>query len=195
MQLVIFDTEFTAWAGSSERNWSEPWEHKELIQLAAVKLAVSEAGLAVIASFNELIRPAINPQLSEYIVHLTGITQTMLTDMGVDFPSALEAFYQFCQQGQLASFAWGHDANILADNCQLNHITMPNFNAGLFNLQRIAKGAGIEQADLSSGQLAEALKLPVEGHEHNALFDVRSTAAALDYWIKSGQLNLAQLAK
>jgi len=34
-RFVVFDTEFTAWKGSRERNWSGPNEHREIVQIAA----------------------------------------------------------------------------------------------------------------------------------------------------------------
>ena len=33
--VTIFDTEFTAWEGSQDRNWSEPWEAVELVEIGA----------------------------------------------------------------------------------------------------------------------------------------------------------------
>ena len=43
MQIIIFDTEFTAWEGSAQRNWSFDWEYREIIQIAAVKGLLNEA--------------------------------------------------------------------------------------------------------------------------------------------------------
>ena len=37
-EVVVFDTEFTAWQGSMERGWSGPGEHKEIVQIGAVLL-------------------------------------------------------------------------------------------------------------------------------------------------------------
>jgi hypothetical protein len=36
--FVLFDTEYTAWSGSHERDWSGPGEHRELIQLSAIRV-------------------------------------------------------------------------------------------------------------------------------------------------------------
>ncbi|GAB2687768.1 exonuclease domain-containing protein [Aliiglaciecola aliphaticivorans] len=96
LECVLFDKEFTAWHGSKQRNWSENWEHRELIQIAAVKIRMTRDSASILASFNELIRPTINPQLSDYITNLTGIEQAMIDEMGVDFASALKQFHLFC---------------------------------------------------------------------------------------------------
>jgi len=37
-QIIIFDTEYTAWEGAKERNWSGSGEHREIVQIAAVKI-------------------------------------------------------------------------------------------------------------------------------------------------------------
>ena len=37
-EFVLFDLEFTAWEGSLERGWSEPWEAREIIQIGAVRV-------------------------------------------------------------------------------------------------------------------------------------------------------------
>ena len=34
--VLFFDTEYTSWEGSISRNWSEPNEFKEIVQIGAV---------------------------------------------------------------------------------------------------------------------------------------------------------------
>lgn len=191
--LVIFDTEFTAWQGSHLRGWSESWEFRELIQIAAVKISIDAKGVEILSTFNELVKPSRNPRLSDYIVDLTGISQSMVDDLGVDFPSALEQFYQFCHQGELRCLAWGNDPNILRENCQLNDIIMPEFSGGFTDLKKRATELLLDGAELSSGELAMHFQLPLSGHQHNALYDVRSLAGALQYWLASGELSFTQI--
>lgn len=194
VQLIIFDTEFTAWPGSSERQWSEPWEHRELIQLAAVKVSIAnDLRVTVVNSFNEIIKPVKNPTLSDYIVSLTGISQSVIDEMGVDFSSALTLFHQFADEGQLPCFAWGTDELVLRENCQLYGVSMPTFASGFANMNTIVKRAGILEASLCSGDLARHLKLDLHGHNHNALYDVRSIALALDYWLVNKRLSPTSL--
>ena len=35
-KFVIYDTEFTSWKGSQERNWSKPNEYRELVAIGAL---------------------------------------------------------------------------------------------------------------------------------------------------------------
>jgi len=189
MQIVIFDTEFTAWQGSNDRNWSLDWEHREVIQIAAVKVELTQKGAQVISSFNTLVKPSINPTLSDYIIELTGIEQHVLDEMGVDYPAALQQMYLFSQQGNFPCYSWGNDKNVLIDNCLLNAIDMPHFPAGFYNLNSTIRNANIDGAHLCSGELANHLGLDLQGHVHNALYDVRSIALALNYWVNQGLLN------
>jgi inhibitor of KinA sporulation pathway (predicted exonuclease) len=186
--LIIFDTEFTAWQGSKERNWSEVWEHREIIQIAAIKVQLDKTELRVLSSFNSLVKPKINPNLSDYIIQLTGIEQQVLDEMGVDYPAVLQQFYQFTEQGALPCFAWGNDNHVLTDNCLLNGIGMPDFSKGFHNLHAIIRNQNIDGSHLCSGELASHLGLNLTGHIHNALYDVRSIALALNHWMQQGLL-------
>ncbi|WP_339720599.1 3'-5' exonuclease [uncultured Paraglaciecola sp.] len=188
MQIIIFDTEFTAWEGSAQRNWSLDWEHREIIQIAAVKVALSLSGAQVISSFNTLVKPVINPNLSDYIIKLTGIEQHVLDDMGIDFQGALLQFHSFCSQGSLPCYSWGNDKRILIDNCLFNGIHMPDFTGNFYNLHNMARKAKLDGAHLCSGELASHLGLELHGHIHNALYDVRSIALALNQWVEKGAL-------
>lgn len=191
--IVVYDLEFTAWLGSNTRKWSESWELREVIQLAAVKLAISQQGAIIVSTFNELVKPHVNSTLSDYIIELTGINQNTIDEMGVDFQSALLQFYHFCCDGELPSYAWGNDEQVLRENCTINKLPMPKFAAGFVNLQHIALSRKLAGANLASGEVAEYLGVSLEGHKHNALFDVRSLACGLDVWLKSGELSVKQL--
>ena len=36
--FVLYDTEYTSWEGSLQRGWSRPDEHRELVQLSAIRV-------------------------------------------------------------------------------------------------------------------------------------------------------------
>jgi inhibitor of KinA sporulation pathway (predicted exonuclease) len=184
--LIIFDTEFTAWQGSAQRNWSLDWEHREVIQIAAVKVQINPNSVRVISSLNTLVRPIVNPTLSDYIVELTGIEQQVLDDMGIDYQAALQQLYAFCEHGVLPCYSWGNDQRVLSDNCLLNGIDMPDFSGGFYNLHAMARRMNVDGAHLCSGELANHLGLNLKGHTHNALYDVRSIALALNNWMEKG---------
>jgi beta-glucosidase/6-phospho-beta-glucosidase/beta-galactosidase len=48
-----------------------------------------------------------------------------------------------------------------------------------------------QAAHLCSGELASHLGVDLQGHIHNALYDVRSIALALNQWMQKGLLKLS----
>ena len=71
--FVAVDLKYTSWEGSLERGWSRPHEHREVVQIGAVRLDAGN-GFAEVDALDVLVRPQRNPVLSEYFVALTGIT-------------------------------------------------------------------------------------------------------------------------
>lgn len=71
--LVVMDTEQTCWEGVRERAWSGPNEMREIIQVGAV--LVDTINFSEIAVFEVVVKPVKNPQLSDFCIELTGITQ------------------------------------------------------------------------------------------------------------------------
>ena len=182
-RFVIYDTEYTAWKGSRERNWAEPWEFREILQIAAVKVEVDH-GCETIASFNEFIKPSINPVLSDYIIELTGITQDLVDQNGIDLASAISLFNLFCEDGGCHTLSWGDDLRVLRDDADAKQIEFP---AGLIrhtDLGPVFHAVDGYDFHVYSGDLHKVLGIPVPGHAHNALHDVHSIAASLDFLVR-----------
>lgn len=192
IEFVVLDTEFTAWEGSMQRQWSEPWEHREIIQIAAVKVQASRTGIRIIETFNELVQPVINQQLSDYVVALTGIEQHTLEDLAVDFPSSLHQFWQFCHDGVLPVVSWGNDVVVLQENCRLQSVCMPAFPSGFHDLKLALHAQQINFDNVNSGKLASHLGIDLKGKEHNALHDVRSIVTAIQFWQESQGFSLVK---
>ena len=74
--VVIFDLEYTAWEGSLGRDWSLEDEHREIVQIGAVRLEADT--LDELDALECLVRPVMNPVLSDYFAALTGITNADL---------------------------------------------------------------------------------------------------------------------
>ena len=93
-KMVVFDLEYTAWDGSLANNWSRPGEHREIVQIGAVKLDATD-GMVELDSFECLVMPKNNPILSDYFIELTGITQDRVDSHGVSFSEMLSLFEAF----------------------------------------------------------------------------------------------------
>lgn len=192
IEFVVLDTEFTAWEGSMQRQWSEPWEHREIIQIAAVKVQANSTDVRITETFNELVLPVINSKLSDYVVALTGIEQHTLDDLAVDFPSSLHQFWQFCYEGTLPVVSWGSDALVLQENCRLQSVSMPTFAGGFHDLKAALRAQQVKVENVNSGKLASHLGIDLKGKEHNALHDVRSIVSAIQFWQKNKGFSLAE---
>jgi inhibitor of KinA sporulation pathway (predicted exonuclease) len=182
---VVFDLEFTAWAGSQERRWSLPNERPEIVQIGAVKLDASS--LRVVDEFEILVQPRLNPVLSDYLVALTGITNDAMRSRGVDFVVAYRAFLDFV--GPARIFAFGRDDLILQDNLKLygwsRELPVPRY-------VNVFPWLGENGADLSGKNacdVAEAAGARFEGQRHDALCDARGVAAGMLALIAKGAPN------
>ena len=185
-EVVFFDTEFTAWRGSMARRWSGPGEHKEIVQIGAVK--VDAATLGEVASFAVLVRPVKNPGLSDYLVGLTRITNERVVREGVAFAEAIARFLAFV--GDSALCCYGRDDRIIAANAELlgYDALWPKHIVGV-NLKDWLLSVGIQLTGVSSGQLAAHVGAKSEGVAHDALIDARSLAEAMRYLIAKGAPN------
>ncbi|NWH08320.1 MAG: exonuclease domain-containing protein [Alphaproteobacteria bacterium] len=173
--LVIFDTEFTAWEGSVARGWSGPGEHREIVQIGAIRLCYPH--LEEQESFEILIRPRINSVLSDYFVALTGITNERLTQEAVDFADAAKRFLKFL--GSSPYMCFGRDDRIMAENAALyglhEEIRFPEASDIALWMMR----AGLDVRGLNSCNLARAAGAKFDGRPHWAIDDARSIAAAM----------------
>lgn len=180
-QFVLFDTEYTAWEGSMERGWSGEGEYKEVIQIGAV--ATSLETLSEEDAFSVLIRPVKNPELSAFIVALTGITQEDVDTRGVALGEALGSFAEFI--GELPAYSYGRDAVVIEENCRLIGTTYPFKHEQFFNIrptiEPLLEGLGIDIMQYTSGTLIQAFDTApaAHAHAHDAVNDMRNLLAVL----------------
>ena len=184
-EVIVFDTEFTAWAGSMERKWQGPGEFREIVQIGAV--CIDAKSFAERASFQVLIRPVLNPVLSDYFVALTRITNERVAEEGLDFEAGIAKFADFI--GKRAMFCYGRDDLIIARNSERLGKAMcwPHTNAT--NLRDWLTDVGVKLSGVSSGQLAKHVGSVSQGMIHDALVDARSLAEAVRYLVKNGAPN------
>lgn len=180
-EIVIFDTEFTSWPGAMERHWSGSNEHREIVQIAAQKINLTTE--VVVDSFMQIIRPAINPILSEYFVTLTGLTQALVDQEGIDFNLAYEQFEMWSAGLPIFSYAKQlgehSDRGVLEENIQLYNLSHVLDSGRYDTLTAVFQAANIDTNQFTSGELYRAFDLPLEGHVHNAMHDVDSLVASL----------------
>lgn len=123
--FIIFDTEFTAWEGSMEREWSGENEYTELVQISAFRIKKKDNNIAITKKLDIYILPRINRNLSNYFIELTGITQETIDKRGLPFKQAMAIFYRFCKDEKdekYPLYSMGNDYHIIKENLRLNSI-------------------------------------------------------------------------
>jgi inhibitor of KinA sporulation pathway (predicted exonuclease) len=186
-EVVFYDTEYTSWDGSLERDWSEPWEEKEIVQIGAAILNFDD--LMEVGAINLFIKPVINPELSDYFTQLTGITQQQVCEHGIDVKTGVKDFKEFV--GNRPAYSWGGDRRVVNQNLDLRGIGDLKLPQDQYrDIRSWALKNGIP-AELNSGELAGHYdlldQLPDNGEDnHNALYDARSILVTIRHLIKNG---------
>lgn len=176
-QIVVFDIEHTSWPGFMESGCNMPGKFAEIIQIGAVKISMQE-GMPEIDSFSVLIKPVLNPVLSDYIVELTGITQNDVNDSGLTLDNALALFVQFAESCTL--MALGNDLEIISTNCTLKGIPYPLEDVDSLNLRSMfARYLRKDPDTIMSCELPQTFSFPPPGIKHHAVADSRCIAEAL----------------
>jgi len=178
-RFAILDLEWTSWEGAVERRWSGPGEEIEIVQVGMAVFA-DTPGIEEIDSLEFLVRPRINPELSDYFIELTGITQQDLDKDGIDFSEALRHIEAFIGEDIRTIYSYGDDSRIVFRNCRLCGIEAP-FQADMFASVKpeITAFAEHPEPEFTSSDLPEVMGFAAPGNAHTALADVRCIAQAL----------------
>jgi DNA polymerase III epsilon subunit-like protein len=175
--IVLFDLEFTTWEGTWQRGWTGENEHREVVQIGALKIDWPSG--KILTEMNQLVKPTVNPQLSDYFQQLTHITQAQVNAKGIAYADALQRFLDLC--GSLPTGSYGNDNHVFVENSLLLNLRVdPLDGISFINIRPM-----IEKADpacrVNSGRLWQHFNLPkpAEADEHDAIFDCYSIRAAL----------------
>jgi inhibitor of KinA sporulation pathway (predicted exonuclease) len=183
--IVFFDIEWTSWEGAMANNFSESWQHREIIQIGAVRLDPIDS-FCEVAAFNQYVVPQVNSVLSDYIVELTGITQSKIELDGIPFNKALNLFADFTGNWCLPTYSWGHDWTVIKESCELYKVPIPDgICNNMHNLYKNFLSAGLDVSGVTSGKLHSHFGLSLSSRAHNALHDVRSMAAVVAHLISA----------
>jgi inhibitor of KinA sporulation pathway (predicted exonuclease) len=185
--IGILDLEYTAWEGSAKRQWCEPWEWREIVQIGVVLIDAKRDFLAT-DGFEILVNPTRNPVLSDYFVSLTGITQDSLVTEARPFIEAMDELSGFISTADQILFN-GCDGAIIRENCELNGIPF-RWSEDQWRDFRplLARTLGIPPHKLISSNLPNLAGIRVYGRAHSALHDCKAIAAALSTWRSEGRL-------
>lgn len=165
--LIVLDLEATCWAQPDLRLKSE------IIEIGAVKVDLKTG--QIIDTFDALIRPTVNPDLSDYCTNLTGITNDMVRGSEY-FWQVYPKFVSWAgakKNGLIG--AWGdYDSRALRRDVELHNLdwnlTERYLNISHFyTLRKGGKKRGLLKAATECGVV-------FEGPQHRALSDAMVAA-------------------
>lgn len=190
-EFIIFDTEFTAWEGSMQRNWNKDYEKKELVQISGLKIKKIDNSLRVIDTINIFIKPKVNPVLSKYFIDLTGITQRLIESYGVHFLIGINYFYKFSKNDNnefLPMYSYGNDYSVIKENLIIHNFKhnsrFYNWGNHFYDIKTFFKDY-VNVHEYTSGNLYKAFNIkPGYGVDiHNSLWDSKSLFLSLKYLV------------
>jgi inhibitor of KinA sporulation pathway (predicted exonuclease) len=149
---------------------------------------VDRETLDVVARFDVLVRPRINPQLSPYLEKLTGITNGELREQGRDFGEAYDAFLAFAGDAVLSAF--GRDDYVFDENLRLYGIAPPANAPEFRDARPWFRANGFDTRGMHSCDIGPKLGVPFDGRKHNALADSISVAAGMKVLVERGAQSL-----
>lgn len=178
--FIIYDTEFTAWTGSQERNWNLPNEHRELVAIGALKIIKQNNYYIIEDSFKILFIPKINNILSDYFVNLTSITNAEIDKYGYDYQSGMKLFLDFC--GDLNMYSYGNDYHIFEENYNLYKLKN-NLNKDKYkDIRPYFEKFNINTNNYTSGSIYKHFNLKIDNEQiHDPLFDCLSIFNTIKY--------------
>lgn len=183
LDYTIIDTEFTSWDGSLKRNWSQPSEYREIVNIGLLRITVTRNQIIVGRAMELYFSPLFAPTLSNYFVELTGITQASLEGKP-SFNSCWQLIVDFI--GNSTPLSNGNDGQIIRENLFLHKMCSPPFYT--CNIRSIL----MNHLCLSDYQCISSdlpLYIPHDFHflpgiasgRHTGLFDCYSLLSALSY--------------
>ena len=178
--FIIYDTEFTAWPGSQERNWNLPNEYRELVAIGALKIKKENNKYIIENSLKILFIPRINSILSDYFVNLTRISNDEINKYGYDYQNGMKLFLDFC--GNLNRYSYGNDYHIFEENYKLYKL-INNLNKNKFkDIKPYFNNFNINTNNYTSGSIYKHFKIKIDNEQiHDPLFDCLSIFKTIKY--------------
>ncbi|XP_028426451.1 3'-5' exoribonuclease 1 isoform X1 [Perca flavescens] len=157
--------------------------HHEIIEFPMVLINTHTLEIQV-DSFQAYVKPELNPQLSDFCVKLTGITQKMVDEAEL-FPAVLQRVVAWLQERELGTTykyailtdgAWDM-SKFLNIQCRLSRIRYPQFAKKWINIRKsYGNFYKVPRTQTKLSTMLEKLGLKYEGRPHSGLDDSRNIA-------------------
>ncbi|XP_072517818.1 3'-5' exoribonuclease 1 [Salminus brasiliensis] len=150
--------------------------------------------LEIVDSFQEYVKPELNPQLSDFCVGLTGITQKMV-DEADTFPPVFRRVVAWLQKKELGTkykYALLTDGSwdmskFLYTQCRLSRLRYPQFARKWINIRKsYGNYYKVARNQTKLNCMLENLGMQYEGRPHCGLDDSRNIARIAIRMLKDG---------
>lgn len=176
MDRIYVDTEYIFPSMSRESGRPTSDDVREIVQIAATR--VNPITGVELAAFDQLVAPTFVRPIPPFFSQLTEITIEEIEKRGVKYSDALSQFVDFSHNAD--TWTYNADWDVFRHNCQLHEIPFPFEHQPFKRVFTMLAGWGVKNsASYSSGTLHKAAGIAMDGHVHNALFDVRSMSQAV----------------
>ncbi|KAL7854165.1 hypothetical protein AOLI_G00210090 [Acnodon oligacanthus] len=184
--ICVVDFEATC-----EENNPSDFPH-EIIEFPMV--LIDTHTLEIVDSFQEYVKPELNPQLSDFCIELTGIAQEMVDEADA-FPRVFRRVVAWLQEKELGTkykYALLTDGSwdmskFLYTQCRLSHIRYPQFARKWINIRKsYANYYKVARNKTKLSCMLENLGMKYEGRPHCGLDDSRNIASIAIRMLKDG---------
>lgn len=182
-QVVLIDCEFTCWEESVRTEWGDPQRPPELIEIALVEYLPQDNRVG--RSFEAVVRPRINPVLSDYCVRLTHISQAEV-DRAARLPEVLAGvaeWLRLLKLDRLVICEWGiGDLPMIAVDAKCHGVTSPLELAEHIALNRFFASLAREHGeDPDRATIRRYFNLPENPNRHRAHADA---VDLINFWLE-----------
>lgn len=172
---------------------SNPTDYNhEIIEFPMV--LIDTRSLEIVDSFQEYVKPEVNPQLSDFCVKLTGITQKLVDEAGT-FHAVLKRAVSWLQEKELGTkykYMFLTDGSwdmgkFLYTQCKLSGIRYPQFARKWINIRKsYGNFYKVARNQTKLICMLENLGMQYEGRPHCGLDDSRNIARIAIHMLKDG---------
>ena len=178
MKYIILDLEATCWATRTEKQ-------SEIIEIGAVEV---NADRQLVSEFCEFVKPEIHPQLSDFCIELTTITQQQVDDAD-HFTHVIERFKEWIGVGQSPYMlcSWGfYDRKKLEEDCQRFGHSIDWLRHHISVKHQHGKFSGLKRP-VGMGRALAYENIPLDGTHHRGIDDARNITKIFlkyfDQWV------------
>jgi inhibitor of KinA sporulation pathway (predicted exonuclease) len=169
---LLIDLEFTCWEDSLGTDWADPARPAEVIEIGLA--AYDVVARTVTGSFTTLVRPRVNPILSDYCHELLHIPQCEI-DAAAELPAVLadlERWLRGLPAQTLPTCGWGaRDRTRLATNAAMRGVPDPLAGRRHLDLRAVMTALVHHPTPIDRDELRALTRLPPNPRRHRALDD------------------------